>query len=308
MPSTRKGAVWFALGLAAAARAQKTDADPNLDTPAKQARAAEALASIKNLSGWDSLTSKHYLALVQFDPKKEPAKQEAMTDARKKLVELEAIRAEFARDFPLPEGHEPRLVVVHLFGSMPQRLEYEGIIDHGGGRYGSDPARMTELQRLMQGGDIAGNTRAAWCAYAYELCALAGGHDWFQLACGTWYARFQFDGGKLTRPDEKVLAYELRGHKEGPADVDLLKSYLARRGPDGKPDYRPGILFYVFVHEGARLLGKEFDPAWAKIPVTYARALAETKNPDKAHEAAFGAVDWKKLGAAWVKWLGRFGK
>ena len=74
--------ILVALGPLVTLSAQKGETDPNLDTPAKQATAAKARESVRGVAGWETFTSPHYIAMVQFDVEKQESKRAALAEAR----------------------------------------------------------------------------------------------------------------------------------------------------------------------------------------------------------------------------------
>ena len=262
-------------------------------SPELQASRAQAAAGIRNMQGWWYLETPSYIILSNLKTRHHALIEQLQTD-------LELLRALYAKHVP-PRAAITAVSVVRVFGTPEEYLRYVG----PGYAWSSGLWIPERRELVVKPGELGTNREQrqqilrtlyheAFHQYLHYALDRQEASAWFNEG----YAAV-FENAEI-RDGEVVL-------KEDPARIKQLEDLIAA----GTVDlwtllYMPYPVFYSrdpkvmeanyalawgLVYYLRRGAGLEKSPRYAGILDKYVDALWQTKQPDRATDAAFAGVD-----------------
>ena len=154
----------------------------------------------------------------------------------------------------------------------------------------------------------------AFHQYIFYRCGEIAPHSWFNEGTGDFYAGYKLKGSrfKVGKFDwrlgtvKEAMRVAKEGGKGGRAFVplkDLVHYSQGEYYSNPQVCYSLGWAFVYFLKAGSR--SSRFPDKWKRILPTYLEVITETKDQDKANEAAFEGFtdeDWEELQEAWVNY------
>jgi hypothetical protein len=217
-----------------------------------------------------------------------------------------------------------RCSVVRVCNSRDDYFKY-------GGPQGSAGYWWSVSEELVIFDDKAvGGRRSTWSTLNHEAFhqfifyffgSLSPGY-WFNEGSADYYAghklsrRGAYDVGRFDWRNQTIKE-EIREKKNVPLEmlVDLGRAVYygneaifnpkneKTRETEQFSRYAHGWSFVYFLRTGKRNRAKDWKDEYGEILETYLDALIETRDIDKANEAAFAGIDWKELEKCWETYI-----
>ena len=277
------------------------DIDPKLRRPLLD----KAALSIKNLKEWDIFATKHFIVLYSSEPKKK-AKTRAF--ARHIASLMDEMHDVYEKYFPPHKKMKKWWSVLRICRNGEEFNRYGGT---SGGVIGWFNPLSKELVIFNGKGRFSVETVAfheGWHQYAHFWFPGAHLHRWFDEGHGDFFGSMIRKGKKHWIPAKsKMRTATIKSlvatKKFVPVNAIVRWHTDKFYGPGAANYYAEGWAIVDFLRRGHKT--PFWKKEWAKILPTYIKVSLETKDTDKAIEAAFKGVDWEKFQSAWIKYVKR---
>lgn len=144
----------------------------------------------------------------------------------------------------------------------------------------------------------------AFHQYIFYRCGELSPHSWYNEGTGDYYAGATLRYGKFEiRPFQwrtDLIRQAVHGKSWVPMEKILRYSQQDYYGKDVGLCYAQGWSIIYFLREGKKGGAKAWKKEWEQILPTYLKVLTETRDKDKALEAAFKGIDVLDFEAAWA--------
>ncbi len=272
------------------------DRDQYADTPAKKERVEQAKQTVASAEGWDYFTTPHYVVLFRWEPKKPKERAEAEKKARESALGYEKFWQMLEQEFPLPKDTPQTLMLVG--GPVPPAPNP------------MPPSAAFHYCKLAEQGILGWGYHNVW--HAYLQPGLPPGvvpHVWFNEGLGDYYGFLATGGGKRTGELDKQVKQQLRTWLRE-KDAITIGGWLMRTRTDQEQrqsltEYAYRRLFIWFLRSGQDSMGKQFDPAWSKLPENYYAALRETREAGAANRKALQGIDVEAMDKVFRAWTNK---
>lgn len=274
-------------------RLKKAEENKGKLTPREEAR-ERARADARRVKGWWLMESKNYFIVTNMKAKRKPFVEQIRR-------QLEGIRKLYEKDFP-PTQEITAVSIVRLCDDIKTYYDY-------GGRPGTGGYWFSAAKELVLFGGDKRLTKSvlnheAFHQYIYYACGELSPHSWYNEGYGDYYAGAKFSGSRI----QKLEAFSMRvptikqAIKMGTyvPIKDIIKYEQSDYYSNATLCYAEGWSIIYFLNRG--LSGKKHP--WRKILPTYLKVLQETKNKDKAVDAAFEGVDIDLFEKDWKAFIG----
>ncbi len=258
----------------------------------KAVRTAELVK--RQTPGWWFKESEHYIVLTNLPQSKSDIIDEISSRLKK-------IRKLYEKDFP-PAQKIDAVSIVRVCKSREEYLNY-GAPQGSAGYWSSFHKELVMYTEGQKDFVLSVLNHEAFHQYIFYCFGELAPHSWYNEGFGDYYAGASFDGGTaMVKPFKwrtGTIKDAIRTKTYVPVK-DIIKysqgQYYA------KPDlcYSQGWSLVYFLKRG---LPK--DHPYAAILPKYFAKLVETKDVDKAVNAAFEGVDFDQFEAAWTGFIAR---
>jgi hypothetical protein len=272
--------------------AEDEEAVAKLSEREKALRTAEVVK--RQTPGWWYRESEHYIILTNLPQSKSDVIDEINSRLKK-------IRRVYEKDFP-PAKKIEAVSIVRVCKSREEYLNY-GAPQGSAGYWSSFHKELVMYTEGQKEFVLSVLNHEAFHQYIYYCFGELAPHSWYNEGFGDYYAGASFEGAtpiirpfkwrtgtikdairaKTFVPIKKIVRYS---QSEYYSNADLC--------------YAQGWSIVYFLKRG---LPK--DHPWAKILPTYFAKLVETKDVDKAVNAAFEGVDYDAFETAWQNFIAR---
>ncbi len=273
------------------------------DTSERKEAVGKAKANIAGLDNWGMFTTPNYIVLFSWPKGKE---KDFRADAAEIAAEMDRMRALYQEHYPPHDKMKLPYSVMRICSAEDEFHKYSE--NTGRGVIGWYSPLTKELVLFVGRRDVKSTAfHEGWHQYANAYFGDAVElQRWFDEGTGDFFGAFEWQSGKWSYATSQMRKISIKTLVNTEKFVPLAEIVTWNKDKfygDNAPDYyAQGYAMVDFLRNGKRSRGR-WDPAWGEILETYRRVMLETKNPKKAVETAFAAVDWDKLTKAWVAWV-----
>lgn len=303
----------------------------------------ELLAEVSANPGWELHPTENYFVITNSEDQDfvdevirriEAIRErfEADFPREKAMRAMEVVRKSMDEEEPPPGA--PRTVTMDANPAELARCSVVRICNDRGDyqKYGGPPGSagywwtLSEELVLYDDQEVGGR-RNTWATLQHEAFHQFIYYFFSQLSPGTWYNEGTADyyaGFELTRRGRyevgrrasrnSQIKEEIRQGRNVPLKTLIGMSqaeYYAREPVENprtdKPEqfsrYPHGWSFVYFLRTGEEERAKGWENEYGDILDVYLDTLIETRDIEKANEAAFAGIDWEELEEAWERYI-----
>lgn len=269
------------------------------DEPLWRAAArAKHEAEVARTEGWRLEETEHYFLKIHTEQKS------FVKDVKKRL---EAIRRVYETEFPTEFPIEA-VSVVRVCMNEREYSSYGG--PPGSAGYWNKNDEELVLYRTVNMGPRGWKAvlnHEAFHQYIYYMAGELDPHSWFNEGYGDYFGGAELRGSRFkVKPfDWRVQTIKQAIREETFVPIKEIIRWSQRQYYSGNAGmhYAEGWSIVYFLKHGRRG-AKKFDKNWEKILPLYLEVLIETRDQDKAVEAAFAGVDFERFEASWKDFIG----